>query len=68
MKKLVLGLAFVLAVPAIAHAAEPEKKGCCCCEKDEHGKMKCCDEMKGHKHGEPGKDGHMGHDMPDKKG
>lgn len=66
MKAFVLGLAFALAVPVAAHAAEPEKKECCC-EKDEHGKMKCCDEMKHGKPTESGKDPHAGHNMPEKK-
>lgn len=43
-----------------AEVAKPETKmECCCCKKDEHGKMACCkDEAK-----EGENAGHEGHDM-----
>jgi hypothetical protein len=43
-----------------AEAAKPETKmECCCCKKDEHGKMACCKDKA--KEGE--KTSHEGHDM-----
>ena len=43
-----------------AEVAKPETKmECCCCKKDEHGKMACCKD----KDTESEKTGHEGHDM-----
>lgn len=68
MKTLILGLAFTLALPVAAHAEEVAKNAkadCCCCKKDESGKMACCDKMK---KDEPAKgDPHAGHDQHDMK-
>lgn len=64
MKKFALAVAVAMAIPSLAHAAEGDKKHCCCEEKD--GKKGCCDDK--------AKDGHMdhgsheGHDMSKPKG
>lgn len=71
MKTIILGLAFMMALPAAAHAAEPAhdhhakggKMDCCCCHKDAEGKMACCDKMKAKKSGDAAQDPHAGHDM-----
>ena len=55
--KYLLG-ALALSMSTAAFAVDPApapKKECCCCEKDEHGKMACCKDKAG--------DDHAGHDM-----
>ena len=52
MKKLVLAVAMSMAIPTLAHAAEPEKKPCCCEKKE--GAKGCCDDK--------AKDGKMDHE------
>jgi len=43
-----------------AEGAKPETKmECCCCKRDEHGKMACCED----KAKEEQKTGHEGHNM-----
>ena len=55
--------AMALTVSSGALAAEVAKPGtkmeCCCCKRDEHGKMACCKD----KAKEVEKTGHEGHDM-----
>jgi hypothetical protein len=56
MKTIILALAAAIALPGIAHAADPApvKKECCCKKHEKDGKG-CCGEAK------PGED-HSGHD------
>lgn len=63
MKTIIVGLALLIAAPALAQTApaQPEKKECCCC-KDGEKKMDCCDKSKG-----ATVDPHAGHDMSGKK-
>ncbi len=56
MKTIILALAAIIALPSVAHAADPApaKKECCCKKHEKDGKG-CCAETK------PGED-HSGHD------
>jgi len=58
---LIVAMAVTVSSGALAaEVAKPETKmECCCCKKDEHGKMACCKDKA--KEGE--KTGHEGHDM-----
>ena len=58
--KYLLG-AFALTMSTVAFAADPAptpEKECCCCKKDEHGKMACCKDKDA-----KSSDEHKGHDM-----
>lgn len=58
--KFLLG-ALALTMSTAVFAADPvpaPKKECCCCEKDEHGKMACCKDS-----AEKPSDDHAGNDM-----
>lgn len=57
MKKLALAVAVAMAIPSIAHAADGDKKPCCCEKKD--GEQGCCEEKS---EGQMDHSGHQGHD------
>lgn len=59
MKNIALAVAIAMAIPSFAHAAEADKKACCCDKKaSEKG---CCDDKA--KDGEMDHGSHEGHDM-----
>jgi hypothetical protein len=65
MKKLLAAMAFSIALPSIAHAAEmPPPKEDRCAKMKAEGKKCCCDDMDKAAHAENSQD-HSGHTMPD---
>ena len=67
MKILLASLAFAIALPGAANAAEGamEKCCCCCCDKMKHEGKDCCDEKQAETAGEPtSHEHHASHEMP----